>query len=112
MIAPMVTIDDFKKIELRVGEVVSAERVAGADKLLKLQVNLGGETRQIVSGIALSYPDPSVLVGKQIVVFANLEPREIRGEMSNGMLLAATGEEGLPVILTLERPVTPGSEVR
>ena len=111
------TIDDFKKMDLRVGRVAKAERVEGSEKLIKLQVDLGEtdaenalEKRQIVAGIGLAY-EPESLVGMEILVVANLEPRSIMGIESRGMLLAASGEDGRPVILTPEKAVSPGTEV-
>jgi methionyl-tRNA synthetase len=104
-----VTIDEFQKVELRVGKVVSAERIEGSEKLLKLQIDLG-EPRQIVSGIAKVY-EPESLVGKEVVIVVNLEPRKMMGMESQGMLLAAHGEGGEPVVLTVERAVPPGSKI-
>lgn len=105
----MITIDDFKKIELKVAKVLSAERVAGSEKLLKLEVDLGDEKRQIVSGIAKSY-NPEDLVGKEIVIVANLEPRSLMGLESQGMVLAAGSEAG-PVLLVPEKEVAPGTKI-
>jgi methionyl-tRNA synthetase len=92
-----------------VASVLSAERVAGADKLLRLRIDLGDEQRQIVAGVAQHYT-PEALVGKQIVVVANLKPARIRGVDSQGMLLAAHGKEGLRVV-TVDGEVEPGSKV-
>jgi methionyl-tRNA synthetase len=103
-------IDEFKRIELRVGLVTAAERIQGADKLLKLQVDLGTETRQIVAGIAAAYA-PELLVGKRIVVVANLKPATLRGVESQGMLLAAD-LDGKPIIATFGEDVKPGTRVR
>lgn len=87
----MINIDEFHKIELKVGQILSAEKVPETDKLLKLSVNLGEPApRQIVSGISLHFPDCSVLVGKKCMFVANLEPRMIRGIESNGMILAVS----------------------
>ena len=105
-----VTIDDFMKLDLRVARVIEASEIEGADRLLKLRVDLGGETRQLVAGIKKSYA-PEELVGKHIVVVANLEPARLRGVESQGMLLAATTDEG-PVLATFERTVAPGSRVK
>lgn len=105
-----VTIDDFMKIDLRVARVVEASEIEGADRLLKLRVDLGGETRQLVAGIKKSYA-PEDLVGRHIVVVANLLPARLRGVESQGMLLAATTDDG-PVLATFERPVSPGSRVK
>jgi methionine--tRNA ligase beta chain len=91
----MINIEDFKKIELKVGKILSAEKISDTDKLLKLEVDLGEEKpRQIISGIALYYPDCSVLVGKKCMFVANLEPRTIRGFESQGMILAISTEDG------------------
>jgi methionine--tRNA ligase beta chain len=103
------TIDEFKNVDLRVGEVVSAERVEGSDKLLKLKINIG-EERQILSGIAKKYA-PEDLIGKKVVIIANLEPRMLMGYESQGMLLAAHGVDELPVLLLPEGDVAPGSKI-
>lgn len=106
-----ISYDYFSKIKLRVAEVKAAERVPKADRLLKLQVSLGDEERQIVAGIA-QYYEPESLVGKKIVLLANLEPAKIRGVESNGMLLAAD-LDGAAVILQPENPETPaGSKIK
>lgn len=114
----MISIDDLKKAELRIGKVLRAERVEGSEKLLRLEVDLGekteeGETkpRQILAGIGKAY-EPDALVGREIVVVANLEPRQLMGLTSQGMLLAASTNEGNPVILTVEREVEPGASIR
>jgi methionyl-tRNA synthetase len=92
---PTITIDDFAKVELRVGQVQVAERVKGADRLLRLEVNLGDEVRQIVAGIAESYA-PETLIGRKVVIVANLQPRKLRGLESNGMIVAASlGEKAV-----------------
>ncbi|MFB3896271.1 MAG: methionine--tRNA ligase subunit beta [bacterium] len=106
----MITYDDFMKLDIRTGKVVSAEKVENADKLLMLKIDLGTEIRQVVAGIALQYT-PEQLVGRDMVILANLEPRMIRGVESNGMILAAS-VEGAPVILTPEKPVPPGTIVK
>src|SRR5438270_415473 len=82
--------DDFAKVQLRVATIVECVPHPNADKLLKLQIDLGGERRQICAGLRHAYPQPEALVGKQIIVVANLAPRTMRGEVSQGMLLAAT----------------------
>jgi len=106
------SIKEFQKLDLRVGEIVSAEAVAGADKLLKLSVDVGGEQRTMVAGIALSYR-PEELVGKKVVVVANLEPATIRGVRSEGMLLAGwvKGDDGSITLVTPERPLPSGAKV-
>jgi methionyl-tRNA synthetase len=103
------TIDEFKKCDLRVGKVLAAERVEGSDKLLKLQIDIG-EPRQILSGIGKAYA-PEDLVGKSVVIIANLDPRMMMGFESQGMLLAASGPDGKPVILGVEGEIAPGTSV-
>ncbi|GIW45082.1 MAG: hypothetical protein KatS3mg077_2364 [Candidatus Binatia bacterium] len=107
----MVTIEEFSKIDLRVGTVVAAETHPNADRLLVLRVDLGSEQRQIVAGIRSHY-SPEDLVGRQIVVVANLQPATLRGVESQGMLLAASDEDGHLSILTTERAVRPGAKVK
>jgi len=107
-----ITYDDFAKLELRVATIVEAKVHPNADKLLVLQVDLGAEKKQICAGIRAYYP-PEALVGKQVVVVANLEPRPLRGEISQGMLLAATDPtSGRVVIITPAETVAPGSVVK
>lgn len=108
-----ITIDDFAKVELKVGIVLEASRIEGADKLLKLKVDLGeAEPRQVLAGIALYYP-PETLVGRKIVVVANLKPRKMRGLESQGMLLAASlGDEGQPVLATFTEDVPAGARLK
>ena len=107
---PIVDIKDFQKMVLKVAVVTAAEAVAGADKLLKLQVDLGGETRQIVAGIAQHYA-PDTLVGKRVIVVTNLKPAKIRGVESQGMLLAASTEDQLTLVVP-EQELPPGAKVR
>lgn len=104
-----VDIDVFKKLDLRVGVVVSAERIPGSKKLLKLVVKLGNEERQIVAGIAEWYK-PEDLVNKYVVVVKNLKPRKFMGVESQGMILA-TCDKGKPVIITVTEPVETGSKI-
>ena len=105
-------IEDFAKVELRVGVVKSAERIQGADKLLKLLVDIGDEVRQVLAGIALAYT-PEELVGRKVVIVANLAPRKMRGLESNGMLLAASvGPDGKPVLCTFAEDVPAGAKVK
>jgi methionyl-tRNA synthetase len=105
-------IEDFAKVELRVGVVKSAERIQGADKLLKLLVDMGDEVRQVLAGIALGYA-PEELVGRKVVIVANLAPRKMRGLESNGMLLAASvGPDGKPVLCTFAEDVPAGAKVK
>lgn len=106
----LLSIEEFMKIDLRVAVIRAAEKVPGADKLLKLQIDLGESQRQIVAGIALAYEAES-LVGKRIVVVCNLKPARIRGVESNGMLLAAD-LGGKPIVATFEEEVPAGTRVR
>ncbi len=107
----MINIDDFKKVEIKIGKIVSAEKIPEGDKLLKLMVDLGTETRQIMSGIAKFFPDPSVLVGKQMPFVTNLETRTMLGYESQGMILASDSPDG-PVLFHPEREVPPGSMIK
>jgi len=107
----LIDISDFAKVELRVAEVKQAEKVEGADKLLKLQVEIGGVPRQIVAGIAQHYK-PEDLVGKKVVVVANLKPAKIRGVESNGMLLAASDDTGLSVVILDRLAIGTGAKVK
>lgn len=107
-----IAIDDFLKVEMRVGQVKTAERVAGADKLLKLMVDIGDEVRQIVAGIATVYK-PEDLVGRKVAVVVNLQPRKLRGVESNGMILAASaGPEGSPVLAGFLEDVPVGARLK
>jgi methionyl-tRNA synthetase len=109
---PQIAIDDFVKVDLRVAQVVVAERIPKADKLLRLEVDLGYEKRQILSGIAEWYT-PEELIGKRIVVIANLAPRKMRGLESHGMLLAASnGEDGKPILATFAEDIALGSRLK
>ncbi|MBB5057581.1 methionyl-tRNA synthetase [Granulicella aggregans] len=109
---PQIAIDDFVKIDLRVAKIIVAERIPKADKLLRLEVDLGYEKRQILSGIAEWYT-PEDLIGRNIVVIANLAPRKMRGLESHGMLLAAShGENGKPVLATFGEEIALGSRLR
>jgi methionyl-tRNA synthetase len=107
---PAVSIDRFLEADLRVGRVLAADKVPNADRLLRLEVDLGTETRQIIAGIATAYA-AEALVGKRIIVVANLQPARIRGLESRGMLLAAD-VGGRPVVATFEEDVPPGTRVR
>jgi len=104
-----ITLDDFKKIEIRIGKIVAAEEVEGADKLLKLQVDFGEFQKQIVSGIAESFT-PEELVGKRLPFIVNLEYRKFKGEESQGMLMAID-VEGKTVLLEPVGEVPEGTEV-
>ena len=104
-------IEDFAKVEMRVGQVKTAERVAGADRLLQLQVDIGDEVRQIVAGLALAYK-PEELVGRKVVVVTNLQPRKLRGVESNGMIVAASTPEGAPVLAGFLEDVPVGAKLK
>ena len=109
-----ITIDDFAKVQLKIGEIKTADRVEGATKLLRLTVDIGEEApRQILAGIAESYA-PEDLPGRKIVVVANLAPRKLRGFESQGMLMAATDAEGHAILLHPADPdaVQPGAQVK
>jgi methionyl-tRNA synthetase len=106
-----ITIDDFTKVELRVAQVKVAERVPKADKLLRLEVDIGTETRQILAGIAESY-EPESLIGRKVIVVANLAPRKLRGLESNGMLLAGSIEGGKAALASFLEDVPLGAKVK
>ncbi|MCB9719783.1 MAG: methionine--tRNA ligase subunit beta [Candidatus Omnitrophica bacterium] len=106
----MATIQDFMNLELKVARIIEAKEHPNADRLFVLKIDLGSEERQLVAGIRSSY-QAEELVGKKIIVIANLEPATIRGEESQGMLLAASGENG-PVLLAPEKDVPLGSQVK
>ena len=108
--AEPISVDDFKKVEIRVGEIVSAEKIEGSEKLLKLKVNFGTEERQVLSGIAAYFPDPQALVGKRAPFVTNLAPRMMMGLESQAMILATGGgEERLSLF---ETNAAPGSMVK
>jgi len=107
-----ITIDDFRRVRLRTAKIVEAERVPKSNKLMRLQVEIGGERRQIVAGIAAQY-EPEALVGRSVVVVANLKPAKLMGVESNGMVLAAAvGDDGRPVLLDVPADVPSGSVVK
>lgn len=108
--ANLITIDDFAKVELRVAKVLEAEKVEKADKLLKMKLQVGDETRQVVSGIA-KYYSPEEMVGKTLVLVANLKPVKLRGIESQGMILAASNENGLSLV-TIDKDLGSGAQVR
>jgi len=110
-VKPTITINDFRKLDLRAAKVVNCERVPKSQKLLKLEVELGSERRQVIAGIAHQYK-PEDLVGKTIVVVANLEPAKLMGQESHGMLLAAQDDKGELSIITLDKILQSGSVVR
>ncbi len=106
-----ITIDDFKKVEIKIGEIKSAEKIEGSDKLLKLIVNFGDHDRQVLSGIAAYFPNPEELVGKRAPFVTNLAPRIMMGLESQAMILAAGGDSETPFAL-FETIGTPGARVR
>ena len=106
----MITYDDFAKLDLRVATIKEATRVEGSEKLIKLQLDDGGEGRQILAGIGKNH-EPEQLVGCQIVIIANLEPRTLMGEESQGMLLAADSETG-PILLMPEKETAHGAKIK
>lgn len=107
----MINIEEFLKVEIRIGKILSAEKVEGSEKLLKLSVDLGeGSPRQILSGVAKAVAEPTELVGKLVPIAANLEPRKMMGMESQGMMLCADDE--LPVFIHPARDVRPGALVK
>src|SRR5262245_629552 len=107
----MATIDDFKKIEMKIGEILSAERIEGSDKLLKLSVNFGEESpRQVLSGIAAYFTEPESLVGKRCAFVTNLDPRKMMGLDSQAMILATHGE-GFFYLFEVGKDVPSGSQI-
>ena len=107
---PQIQFDDFAKLELKAGTVIHCEKVEKADKLLKLEVDLGNEKRTIVSGIAQHYT-PEEMPGKQVIVVTNLAPRKMKGIESQGMILTAEDSSGKLQLLKPENPVNPGAAV-
>jgi methionine--tRNA ligase beta chain len=106
----MISYNDFQKLDLRIGKIISAVKVEGAEKLIKLEVDLGNEIRQIIAGMA-EFFEPEYLLGKQVPVIMNLAPRKFRGLESRGMILAAD-LDGKPVLLHPEREVPAGTIIR
>jgi methionine--tRNA ligase beta chain len=106
----MISFDDFMKLDIRIGTVTAAEKIQGTDKLIRLEIDLGGETRQVVAGMAHTYA-PQDFIGKQVPILVNLEPRKLKGIESQGMILAAD-VGGKPIMLIPDREVPPGSAVR
>lgn len=105
-----ISIDDFRNLELRVATITAVSPHPNADRLLVLQIDLGSEQRQLVAGIRAHY-QPKDLVGKQIIVVANLQPATLRGVQSQGMLLAASDDQGRLAIVSPERPIANGASV-
>ncbi len=106
----MVSYDDFKKLDIRIGKIVSAEEPEGSEKILKLIVDVGGEERQVLAGIKNSYKTEE-LIGREVVLIVNLEKKKIMGMESEAMVLAAKDREGKPVLLIPEQEVLPGSQI-
>jgi len=104
----MINFDDFQKVNLKVARILKAERIGDSDKLMKLEIDIGEEKRQLVAGIAKAYTEEE-LEGREIIVVANLEPREIFGFQSQGMLLAADSDQ--PVLLKPDQEVEPGTKI-
>jgi len=105
-----ISIEDFAKVQLRVGQIAEAEKVKGSRKLMKLMVDIGSETRQVVAGIAEAY-EPEALINKKIVLVANLKPAKLMGIESNGMIVAATAD-GKPVLATFTEDAPNGALLR
>lgn len=125
ILLPMITYDEFKKVEIRAGRILSAEKIPDTDKLLKLSVDFAEQTetvledgskvakpapRQIVSGISMYFPDPAILVGKTCMFVTNLEPRTIKGHESNGMLFAVSDATGNFSLLEPNQSIAPGTK--
>ena len=108
---PEITIDEFARLDLRVAKVTAAERVKKADKLLKLTLDVGGKPRQVVSGIA-QYYSPEELVGRSVIIVANLKPVKLRGILSEGMILAASDDSGKLVLATVSEEIDSGAKIQ
>lgn len=107
----MITFDDFKKLEIRIGKVVSVEKITETDKLLKFIFDLGDEKRQIIAGMAEFFPDLSKLIGKEMPILVNIEPRKFKGYKSEGMIMAAD-VGGKPILLHPEKDIPPGTIIK
>ena len=105
-----ITFEEFLKVQLKVGRVIQAENIPGMKKILKVKVDLGQEEREIVVGASLYYK-PEELIGQVLIVCTNLEPRKIGNVISNGMLLAADGQNGKPLFLTVIGDILPGASI-
>src|SRR5699024_4939357 len=108
---PSITFEEFTKVDLRVAEIIQATKMENADKLLKLQLDVGSEKRQVVSGIA-EYYEPEELVGQKVICVTNLHPIKLRGELSQGMVLAGEDEERRLSIATIDQSLPNGSRVK
>lgn len=107
---PRISIDEFAKVQMRVGQVLEAEKIEGSRKLLKLRVDIGNEVRQVVAGISEAY-EPESLLNKKVIIVANLKPAKLMGVESNGMIVAAS-DGGRPVLATFNEDVPNGSLLR
>ena len=107
----MITFDEFQKLDIKIGKIVTAEKVPETDKLVKLIFDIGSEERQVIAGIAEFFDDVKILEGKLMPLITNLEPRKMRGLLSQGMILATDNDNGI-VLLQPEKEVKPGSKVR
>src|SRR4026209_2683847 len=105
-----ISFDEFSKVELKVGKILSAENLPGYKKILRLTVDLGGEKREIMSGLAKHY-QPEDIVNKNVIVCTNLEPRKFGDQVSDGMILAASSENGRPILLTVVEDTIPGTPI-
>jgi methionine--tRNA ligase beta chain len=105
-----ITFEEFSKVQLKVGRIISAENLPGYKKILRLIVNLGGEEREIMSGLAKHY-QPDEIVNKNVIVCTNLEPRKFGDKVSDGMVLAASNDNGRPILLTVLEDTNPGSQI-
>jgi methionyl-tRNA synthetase len=105
-----ISIEDFAKVDMRVAKIVAAERVSQSEKLVKLQVDIGTEIRQVVAGIGKAY-DPEVLLGRYVVVVTNLKPAKLMGQVSDGMIVAAS-QGGVPVLVGFSEPVEIGARLK
>lgn len=108
----MISYDDFAKVEIKVGKILSAEKIPETDKLLKLSVDFASDVRQIVSGISMYFPEPQTLVGKKCMFVTNLEPRTIKGFESNGMLFAVSTADGKFSLLEPNADIPEGTKAK
>ena len=107
----MITLEDFKKLDIKIGKVVSVEKILDSDKLIKFIFDIGGEQKQIIAGMAEFFPDLTILLGKEMPLLLNLEPKQFKGNTSEGMIIAAD-VDGRPVFLHPEEEIPAGSIIR
>src|SRR3989344_3373770 len=107
----MITLEDFKKLDIKIGKIISAEKIPDSDKLVKFIFDIGSEQRQIIAGIAEFFPDTNAVTGKEMPILLNLEPKRLRGNISEGMIIAAD-VGGQPIFLHPNKEIPPGSIVR